>query len=384
MEGNKERLTVLTLKYIKGELTIEEQVELEQWLNVSPLNRERFEERIQPENILEGLALRDGARDRKAAVMGRIDWVAESISMPQRRWGRMAAAILIPLIIGSMVLFLHKTGHPGKDKVAQLTSDLPPGGNKAVLTLANGSRIVLDTAGNGIVAREGHNAIVKNGNDQLIYKRESSPAKEGYNTITTPRGGQYQVTLPDGTKVWLNAGSSIRFPTSFSGDRRTVEMSGEVYFEVAHRDRQPFVVHVRNSEIEDIGTHFNVNAYEDEPDMKTTLIEGAVKIGSVVLRPGQQLGVDSNGKERLINNADVEDVMAWKNGLFAFAGADIATVMRAMARWYDVSIVYEAGKDSHRFTGQISRSSKASEALQILTASGYHFSIQGKTITVLP
>jgi transmembrane sensor len=384
MEWDKERLTVLTLKHISGELTIEEQVELNQWLNAAPDNRERFEERIQPENILKGLAIQVASRDRKEAVGSQIDWRAgEIISLPQRRWRRMAAAILVPLLVGG-TLFVLKESRQAKETVIRGTEDLPPGGNKAILTLANGSKIVLDKAKNGIIAQEGHNSIVKNGNDQLIYKRETTPAKDGYNTVTTPRGGQYQVALPDGTRVWLNAASSIRFPTNFSGERREVDMTGEVYFEVAHQEHQPFIVHARDSKIEDIGTHFNINAYEDESEMKTTLIEGMVKIGSVELHPGQQFSLDSNRRGRLVNNADLEEVMAWKNGLFAFNGADIRTVMRNIGRWYDVSIIYEAGKDSHRFTGQISRSSKASEALQILTASGYHFNIQDKIITVRP
>jgi transmembrane sensor len=381
MEWDKERLTVLTLKYIHGELTVEEQVELDQWLDASPDNRQRFEERIRPENILKNLAFKEAARESKESAKARMDWgTAKVVSLPKRRWGRVAAAILIPLVVGGALFFLKESHRFKKEAVV----DILPGGDKATLTLANGSTIVLDNAKNGIIAQQGHSTIVKTSNGQLAYKGGGATAEADYNIITTPRGGQYQVTLPDGSKAWLNAGSSIRFPAVFPNERREVEMKGEVYFEVAHQEHRPFIVIVGTTKIEDIGTHFNVNAYEDEPEMKATLIEGSVKIGSVLLQPGQQLGVDSNGRTQLINHADIEEAMAWKNGLFVFNGADIGTVMRAIGRWYDVSIVYKAGKDSHRFTGQISRSNKASEALQILSASGYHFNIEDKIITVLP
>jgi transmembrane sensor len=392
MEWDKERLTTLTIKYLNGELTVTEQLELDQWLDAFPGNRERFEERIKLENVVKGMAILDAARERKEAVKAAVDWTSsgrgkagsESIPMNRRRWARMVAAAAVILLVVATFLMRNGLRQDKKDSVGTEIADLPPGGNKAILTLANGSTVVLDSAKNGLIAHQGHSAVVKKSNGQLLYKEEGSPAAVGYNTIVTPRGGEYQVTLPDGTRVWLNAGSSVKFPTSFSGDRREVEMTGEAYFEVAHQEKLPFIVHAGERQIEDIGTHFNVNAYPDEPEMKTTLIEGAVRIKNVVLRPGQQLGLDSSGRERMVSNADIEEAMAWKNGLFVFNGADIETVMRSIERWYDVSVVYEAGKDSHRFTGQISRTSKASEALDILATSGYHFKIRGKIITVLP
>jgi transmembrane sensor len=392
MEWDKERLTTLTIKYLNGELTATEQLELGQWLDAFPRNRERFEERIKLENVVKGMAILDAARERKEVVKAAVDWTSsrhgeagsESVSIFGRRWARTVAAAAVILLVVASFLVKSSFRQDKKDTVGEAMADLPPGGNKAILTLANGSTVVLDNAKKGLIAKQGHSTVVKSGDGQLEYKKGESPIKEGYNTIATPRGGQYQVTLPDGTRVWLNAGSSIRFPVSFSGERREIEMTGEAYFEVAHLDHQPFVVQAGGRKIEDIGTHFNVNAYPDEAEMITTLIEGEVRIKNVVLHPGQQLGLDSNGREQLISHADIEEAMAWKNGLFVFNGASIETVMRGIERWYDVSIVYEAGKDSHRFTGQISRTSKASEALQILSTCGYHFNIQGKIITVLP
>lgn len=393
MEWDKDRLTMLTLKFINGELTLEEQMELEAWLEASPVNRQRFQQRIDPENMLKAMAIREAAGEGKETAKARMNWetgVQENrpdvIPLKERRWGRIsiAAAVIVMVLAGSIFLLFKRTRQGGTADLTRIVADLPPGGNKAVLTLANGSTIVLDEAQKGIIARQGHSAIVKAAGGQLLYEKDDTAAALGYNVITTPRGGQYQVRLPDGTKVWLNAGSSVRFPTAFTGGCREVEMRGEAYFEVVHSARQPFIVKAGKEEIEDIGTHFNVNAYDDEPAMKTTLLEGSVKIEGQILHPGQQANIDKKGQWKLIDHADTEEAVAWKNGLFEFNGADITTVMRAIGRWYDVQINYEAQKDSHRFTGQISRNAKASEALQILATSGYHFEIKGKVVTVLP
>jgi len=384
MEWDKDRLTMLTLKFIDGELTLEEQMELEAWLEASPVNRQRFQQRIDPENMLKAMAIREAASEGKEAAKARMNW--ETSVRRDRHWGRIsiAAAAIIIILVGSVFLLFRKTRQGGTAELAQVVADLPPGGNKAVLTLANGSTIELDEVQKGVIARQGHSAIVKTAGGELLYEKQDTVAAIGYNVITTPRGGQYQVQLPDGTKVWLNAGSSVRFPTAFTGGRREVEMKGEAYFEVVPSARQPFIVKTGKEEIKDIGTHFDVNAYDDEPAMRTTLLEGSVEIEGQILHPGQQASIDKNGQLRLIDHADTEEAVAWKNGLFEFNGADITTVMRAIGRWYDVEINYEAQKDSHRFTGQISRNAKASDALQILATSGYHFEIKGKVVTVLP
>ena len=393
MEWDKDRLTILTLKFINDELTLEEQMELEAWLEASPVNRQRFQQRVDPQNMLKAMAIRETASEGKEAAKARMNWEAsvqqnrpDAIVLQRRRWGRIsiAAAVVMMVLAGSVFLLFRRTRQEGKAELARVVADLPPGGNKAILTLANGSTIALDEVQKGVIARQGHSAIVKTAGGQLLYEKEDTVAAIGYNVITTPRGGQYQVQLPDGTKVWLNAGSSVRFPTAFTGGRRVVEMSGEAYFEVVRSVRQPFIVKAGKEEIEDLGTHFNVNAYDDEPAIKTTLLDGSVEIEGQILHPGQQANIDKNGQLRLIDHADTEEAVAWKNGLFEFNGADITTVMRAISRWYDIEINYEAQKDSHRFTGQISREARASEALQILATSGYHFEIKGKVVTVLP
>jgi ferric-dicitrate binding protein FerR (iron transport regulator) len=214
-----------------------------------------------------------------------------------------------------------------------------------------------------------------------------------YNTITTPRGGQYQVTLSDGTKVWLNAASSIRFPVLFTGNERKVEITGEAYFEVAKNVSKPFKVKTISSEVEVLGTHFNVNAYDDEAVAKTTLLEGLVKVSvpqtggklaARFLQPGQQSGITKDGRISVLNNADTEEAVAWKNGRFQFRSADLKSILRQISRWYDVDVVYKGNVDLH-FTGQLTRDDYVSKVFDKLALTGeVHFKIEGKKIIVSP
>jgi transmembrane sensor len=272
-----------------------------------------------------------------------------------------------------------------------------PGGNKAVLTLADGSTIVLDSAANGALTQQGATTIMKKKDGELVYNAEGKTAQSAvaWNTINTPRGGQYQVVLPDGTKVWLNAITALRFPASFTGNKREVELTGEAYFEVASIGKEgrklPFIVHVggpAGSEVEVLGTHFNVKAYSDEAAIKTTLLEGAVKMssskGQQLMKPGQQARVGKDGKMALDENADTDEAVAWKNGRFQFNEADVETVMRDIARWYDVTIEYAGKVPAERFEGEIPRNSSITEVFKILELSNVHCKIEGKKITVLP
>jgi ferric-dicitrate binding protein FerR (iron transport regulator) len=272
-----------------------------------------------------------------------------------------------------------------------------PGGNKAVLTLADGSSIVLDSAANGALTQQGATTIMKKQDGELVYKTDSKTGENAValNTISTPRGGQYQVVLPDGTRVWLNAVTSLRFPASFPGDKRVVELTGEAYFEVAAVGKEgkklPFIVNVGGSgggQVEVLGTHFNVKAYNDEAAIKTTLLEGSVKMnsakGQYLMKPGQQTHVGKDGKMSLNEDADVDEAVAWKNGRFQFNEADVETVMRDIARWYDVTIEYAGKVPAEKFEGEIPRSSSITEVFKILELSNVHCKIEGKKITVLP
>jgi ferric-dicitrate binding protein FerR (iron transport regulator) len=245
-----------------------------------------------------------------------------------------------------------------------------------------------------MLAIQGNERVMKQ-NGQLDYQQGGTAegdAAEGnavvFNTLATPRGGEYQLVLPDGTKVWLDAASSITYPTAFAGKTRQVSISGQAYFEVVHDPNKPFEVKVQGQIIRDIGTAFDINAYTDEPTMKITLASGAVAVGghgnTVVLRQaGQQLDC-TNTQLEPVHNADLTAVLAWKNGLFYLTSADIATVMRQVGRWYDVDIVFEKGIPAGHITGEVPRNTMLSTVLQVLQTSGVHFTTEGKTIHVMP
>jgi transmembrane sensor len=279
-----------------------------------------------------------------------------------------------------------------------LKNDVAPGGNKAILTLADGSSIVLDSASNGTLGQQGNIKIIKLDNGLLAYSVNGKQLTENdeafYNTISTPRGGQYQITLADGTMVWLNAASSIRFPVLFTGTQRKVEITGEVYFEVAKNKTMPFKVKATSSEIEVLGTHFNVNAYEDEATTKTTLLEGSIKVSTAsfvsntqttkFLQPGQQASSSNDGKINILSNADLEETMAWKNGRFQFKSTDLKSMLRQIARWYDVDVEYRGNVDLH-FTGQLTRNENVSKVFEKLALTNeVHFKIEGRRIIVSP
>lgn len=316
------------------------------------------------------------------------------VSRP-RRWLIPAAAILILLSVAAY--FVFNPGSKGQAIVANnnkaiQTSPILPGGNKAVLILADGSSIILDSTTNGIISQQGAVKVNKLENGLLVYMVNGRQITENdeafYNTISTPRGGQYQVTLTDGTKVWLNAASSIRFPVVFTGTTRKVEITGEAYFEVEKNAQMPFIVKAGESEVEVLGTHFNINAYNDEAAIRTSLLEGSVKVSAgkgprEYLQPGQQSGITKDGKIRIYDHVDMEEVMAWKEGRFQFKSADLNTILRQISRWYDVDIEYRNNVNLH-FTGQLPRSSQASSFFEKLEMTGeVHFKVDGRKIIVL-
>jgi hypothetical protein len=307
-------------------------------------------------------------------------------------WIKVAAAACIILFISSFVYWLFL--RPSKDQLIATTiapnakqTAIKPGGNHAILTMADGQTIVLDSAENGNIL-SGNSKIKKQG-ALLVYdgtKASNQGSLISYNTLSTPRGGQYQLVLPDGSKVWLNASSSIHFPTAFAGHERNVELTGEAYFEIAKNKQKPFHVNVNGMQVEVLGTHFNVNAYGDEGAIKTSLLEGSVKIkkGNIsgLLKPGQQGVLKKNSTDLEIKNADMNEAIAWKNGLFEFDGADIKSIMREIGRWYDVDVVYAGKVPDRRFEGKISRDAQLSDVLKILALSNVKFSVEGKKIIV--
>lgn len=310
----------------------------------------------------------------------------------RRHWLNYAAAASILLGIAIGFYFYRQ---PQKQTIAKnniVKNDFLPGTNKAVLTLANGSKLSLTGGNKGLLARQGITAINKKEEGKVEYRpgAEDSITNQSaatlYNTVATPKGGQYRVVLPDGTKVWLNTASSIRFPTAFTGNDRQVEISGEVYFEVAKNKEKPFIVSTGNQKVTVLGTHFDINAYQDENAVKTTLLEGSVKVSSgeniVLLKPGQQSQLSSENKLSVSNDIDMDEVIAWKNGFFQFNKADIQTIMNQISRWYDVEVKYEGQVQPGHYYGKISRNVNASKVLKVLELSGMHFTIEGGKIIV--
>jgi transmembrane sensor len=321
--------------------------------------------------------------------VGRIQWLRVA-----------AAAVLIGAIATATVVILaQRTQTPATAAQNQnqipAAGDIQPGSDKAVLTLADGSNIALDSAHTGQLAQQGSAQVLKLTGGRLKYNAPEGAGSIAviYNVLSTPKGGQYRLTLPDGSQVWLNAASSIRYPTAFTGAEREVEITGEAYFEITQNPSMPFKVRTVNHlgdtdpmTIEVLGTHFNVNAYSDEDAVRTTLLEGSVKIkkgnNSGMLKPGQQAQLQPTGEIRWIPDADVEQAVAWKNGVFEFDGIELAAIMRQISRWYDVQVEYEGTIPTEPFTGRVSRNTTLSGVLKILKLSGIELTVSNNKIIV--
>jgi ferric-dicitrate binding protein FerR (iron transport regulator) len=312
----------------------------------------------------------------------------------RKGWFKVAAAAV--LLIGSIAVYQFAFTNDMKQQIVlnkpeNKKQDVSPGGNKAILTLSDGSAIMLDSAANGTLTQQGNSKIIKLTNGQLVYNSLNVRSDEViYNTITTPRGGQYQLTLADGSKVWLNAVSSLRFPATFTGKERRVELTGEAYFEVAKNANMPFKINVEGrSEVEVLGTHFNINSYVDEATVNTTLLEGSVKVtgfakhNSKLILPGQQAQLHEDGLINLNKNVNIEEVMAWKNGNFYFNKADLQMVLRQLSRWYDVEIVYEGNVPQREFEGEMERGLNLSQVLKILERNNVYFKIEKNKLIVM-
>jgi transmembrane sensor len=303
-------------------------------------------------------------------------------------WRLSAAAVLLLMGFGAFYHFRF-TKSPKHIPVAKTAvKDLPPGGNRALLTLADGSTIVLDDAANGLLATQGSARISKKENGQLVYndiKKDKAQSVSQMNMLSTPKGGQYQIILPDGSKVWLNSFSSIRYPAIFAANERKVEVTGEVYFEVKKDKSKPFRVSFDETEVEVLGTSFNVMAYKDDTTSRTTLVEGSVSLtnnhNNKHLKPGQQAWVGSSGK-MTTHTVDVEEAIAWKKGLFYFRNANIQQVMKKASRWYDIDVRYEGAVPLRQFTGKVSMEVNISELLQMLNYAGVKCRLEDKTIII--
>ncbi|MCF3111305.1 FecR domain-containing protein [Niabella sp. CC-SYL272] len=366
-ETERRYLQQLAKKVLAGKASEEEQLFLEEYYNV-------FEKQPGIEQELNSGEL----ESLQQLLLKRIHRRMDVYEIPRRPvfrgWRRLAVAASFLLVAGVTLLFVvRKQSRPGIARQEPAITDVLPGGNKAILTLDDGSTIVLDEMKKDSLVRQGAMQVSKSADGLLIYSvagNASSAEAVRYNTVTTPRGGQYQVALPDGSRVWLNAASSIRFPTRFEQNQRNVSITGEVYFEVAHKPTQPFVVTAGATTVQVLGTHFNIKAYSDEGIMKTTLAEGSVKIANagktVVLKPGEQLQAGGS-LFKVVQQVDVDAELAWKNGLFYFKNDGIETVMKQVERWYNVDVQYNGAIPAKQFTGTIPRSVTLSELMEMLS-----------------
>lgn len=322
-------------------------------------------------------------------------------SRSRQSWA--AAVLLVGICATFGYVYFAKNRQPTTVSAAVTApvNDALPAGNKATLTLSNGQVIILDTVANGAVATQNNIQVIKQANGQLEYIVSGVPSTQMlFNTMTTPRGGKYELLLPDGTHVWLNAASSITYPMAFAGTERRVKLNGEAYFEVAHNADMPFKVEMTNDKsehgvVEVLGTHFNIHNYEDEDETTTTLLEGSVKIyppttrfnRQIMLEPGYQVVLKKpHVKAGYMNmrHADIDKVMAWKNGLFNFEEASLEEVMRQLQRWYDIEVIYKSDIPNIHFFGKMSRNLKLSDVLKALKSSGVNFTIEGKKLIVQP
>jgi transmembrane sensor len=389
----KERLQVLYQHYLLGTLTALEHKEWQSMLTNRDL-KQALEEIVE-EGWYE-------FSDNELLYMNKKteDEIFEHIiSLPQQKnrkingWKPyMVAASLFFLVITSLYLHNYKLSNKTKSPKAY-NQKIRPGGNNAYLTLSNGKKIALNDKKDGVLAMQNGVQILKTGDGRITYSVTGTNmvTDNSYNVIETPKGGQYQITLPDGTRVWLNAASSLKYPSAFKGNERKVELSGEAYFEVSKNKAMPFKVMTNTQTVEVLGTHFNINGYSEELVTKTTLLEGSVSVKnnhnttSVVISPGQQARIMANVNDKIgVVEADTEEVMAWKNNYFRFNNENIKSVMRKISRWYDVNVEYEGNISDEEFNGTISRTKNIAQVLEMLEdTKSVHFKVEGRRIVVM-
>lgn len=378
---NETEILALLQKYQKGTLSNEDRDKLDAWY-LSEASRSNL--------TLNEYELEESYELLKSKLPLQKETKVISI------WPRVAVAASIALLLGTGIFYFTK---PKEQiiEVAEKPKEIAPGGNRGILTLSNGKQIVLaDISAKDTIAKEGKKEEVTikmnaNGTVTYIVNPDAETSKENtssFNTLSTPTGGQYNIVLADGTKVYLNAVSSIKYPTHFNGDQRIVELDGEAYFEVAKNKDKPFIVKSGQQSIEVLGTHFNVHAYNNESIVKTTLLEGSVAVSyknqKTILKPGQQSSMADNWKKIAIKEVDTQAAIAWKNGRFKFDNADLKTVMKQLERWYGIKVEYRGDVSDVRFNGGTFMNKNLSEVLKVLELNNIKFKVEGNTVVVYP
>lgn len=374
-EQTAERYELLAEKWMNGTITEAEKQEYTDWYTTNqdkPIDipaafadsREVLQERIF-QQVKNGM-------QHKGKVVG-----------IRRTYKWIAAAAVLLILGGAGYYAMQQPRRQVTDEQSMaIAQTVLPGTDKAILTLAGGQQIILDTT---LQANAIQHATVSNG---LLSYVDNSAATPAWNTLSTPRGGQYRLVLPDGTGLWLNAASSVRFPTKFTGKERRIEVKGEVYLEVKEDAEHPFFVSTGGAEVQVLGTHFNIKAYADEAEMATTLLEGSVRVkegnDNVTLKPGEQARSAAGKKIQTIANVNTAEVVAWKDGLFQFSGSDLPAMMRQVGRWYDIDVKFEGRVPEFSFEGKLQRSLNLSQVLKVLSDMNIQYRMDGKTLTILP
>jgi transmembrane sensor len=387
---NEDHLAALVTRYMSGELASGEALELEAWADSSPANRRLLSRMLNEAELEREL-------DQWRSIDPGLAYERWKAYMQARKRARVlrimgwsvAASLLVAVVTGAVHSILSSDVRVVPVKPIAARTVLP-GRNTATLTLSNGQVVLLDSTDKGELARQGNTRLMNTGNGSLSYivvgKDAVTPAT--YNILTTPKSGQYQVLLPDGSRVWLNNVSSLRYPTMFKGGNRTVELTGEAYFEIAKDPARPFIVKVRDESVEVLGTSFNIMSYSEEGGTQTTLLSGAVRVNTgaaaVRLKTDEQSKIEPGGGVTILKDVPSQDIVSWKNGFFYFGRASFAAVMRQLARWYDVEVVYEGDAPEMEFGGKIDRSLPLDELLKFLDRNHIHFRLEGRKLIVLP
>lgn len=386
----EEYLVSLIVRHLSDELTAEELVELNRWAKQEPANQ-LFLDRMSDEARLE----------KEFSLWKNIDpvraydkWRIYRNSRRRIRVIRMTvSSVAASLIVFWTVITVIKsdTSRDGQSShVSKAVQPVSPGRNTAILTLSDGRQVLLDSVAEGGLLTQGNMKLLKQDSVHISYEgaRRDNSAALVYNVLTTPRSGQYQLTLADGTRVWLNNVSSLRYPTAFQGKDRVVELSGEAYFEVAKSPDQPFFVKTRDAKIEVLGTSFDIASYPDEGGTQTTLLTGSIRMetekASVRLKPDEQAKVNGAGEMQVLKNVPSEDIVAWKNGFFYFGRTSFEAMMRQFSRWYDVEVIYEGSAPKMQFEGKLDRTLPLNYLLKFLDKNQIHFRLEGRKLIVLP
>lgn len=370
---NRQEAARLIEKYLKNTATQQERLLVENWY-ADLADKRSLTDDDHIEHVAEELW--QGTRERAGIVIHKQSF---------RFWPQLVAAVLLLGICTFYYTLYYRSAN--RPEMVAVSHDVAPGSTKAILTLSNGKKIAVSDSKTGRLAKQLNTEINKLADGSIVYKDDSANDRIiAYNTISTPRAGKFDVTLEDGTLVMLDAGSSIKYPVSFIGKERKVEITGQVYFEVAHNKQKPFIVVTKGENIEVLGTHFNVNNYDDEPALKTTLLEGSVSVKygqkSVLLKPGEAAIAHTAGDIK-VEDADVEEAVAWKNGYFRFNSENIVSIMRKISRWYDIDVVYQGEISREEYSGTISRFKNISQVLKMLEYSkSVHFKVEGRRVTV--